>query len=392
MTTPSISIAKPAKVTPGRVQYVQTRKSVSASTATTANPGWDYTVKYTKGENLPNYWHLKNQGRLIPHTSFTQTSSIQGLTPSNYYEKRADGRIAYIYPYCAATEDYDMFNSGVYHAVDSAYAQAMVQRAAANIANKGWDGLTFASELPKLKQMFAKTAKRMGRLHRDYREGKTLQRLKRSGKDIHHDLNSLWLEGRYGWRTLAYDVRDLSEAITEFDAKRKIWTERSGYGYTDNDSNSGTYEWASSFMHWSDSIVTDHSIRGAVGAEFTPSRVTLDPVTTAWERVPYSFIVDWVINVGDTLAATKLQLLSNAITASWGVKSVTTRTIRFYAEAKAGCIVTYDNTYTTVNELVKRVPTSISMRPSIKGTMIDPSYLLDLKALIRGGKPGSQRR
>lgn len=352
----------------------------------------DWKERQTWGQNVPSYWERKNKGLLIPHTNFQQKESVQSIAPSYYYELRQPGNyLTEMWNYSHAMQTLAKFTSEVLHTVDTAYSDAMVQRSAANIANKGWDGLTFASELPDLKRMFTKTAKRMGRLHDDYRKGKYKKRLKGFGKDTYQDFNNLWLEGRYGWRTLAYDVRDLNEAIRDYDEKRRIWTERSGYSYSDVDNSSGTTSWNAVNLQWTQEDRTEHSVRGAVAADFKPARVTLDPVNTAWELVPYSFVVDWVINVGETLASTKLLMLANDVTASVGVKSVSTRTVTTVAEPKGTSEVTYNETYTCTNTLVRRYPTSISMRPSITGRLIDSKLVLDLIALTRGGKKPLRR-
>lgn len=37
-------------------------------------------------------------------------------------------------------------------------------------------------------------------------------------------------------------------------------------------------------------------------------QITFNPVQTAWELIPYSFVVDWFINVGDVISARSLEL------------------------------------------------------------------------------------
>lgn len=379
------------KSTPQSTTWTQTTVN-QYGTTTVFNRQYDWTSLETSGQTVPSYWDRKNKGLLIPHTWFRQAESQQSINPASYYEKRSNG-------YVITMENYSFFNNYQsefrdlpVHIPDTAYSHAMLQRAAANIANKGWDGLTFASELPDLKRMFTKTAKRMGRLHEAARSGKLSKHFKdKKGQDIVKNFQDLWLEGRYGWRTLAYDVRDLNDAVRDWDSKRKIWTERSGYSYYDTDTSSGTVSWNSSNLEWSIEDRTEHSIRGAVAADFQPARVTLDPVNTAWELVPYSFVVDWVLNVGETLASTKLLLLAKDVTASVGVKSTHVRTATVNAVAKPGAIVNYTENYSCTNTLSNRYPSSISMSPSLTGRLLDPNLVLDMRALINGRKKPLRR-
>lgn len=380
------------KITPDNQSWTQTIVNQYGQTSIYSR-SYDWTSLGTYGQTVPNYWDRKRRGLLIPHTWFRQQSSTQQISPANYFERRANGvDIVTMENYSFFHETVSAFRDTPYHIPDAAYADAMLQRAAANIANKGWDGLTFAAELPDLKRMFVKTARRMGRLHEAYRQGKLSKHFKdKKGQDIAKNFQDLWLEGRYGWRTLAYDVRDLNDAIMHYDEKRRIWTERSGYSYSDHDVTTGSVSWVSSNLEYTIEDRTEHSIRGAVAADFKPARVTLDPVNTAWELVPYSFVVDWVFNVGETLASTKLLMLANDVTASKGVKSSHTRTATVNAVAKPGCIVNYTETYVCVNELVNRYPSQISMRPSATGRLLDSNLVLDLRALVGGGKKPLRR-
>jgi hypothetical protein len=346
----------------------------------------------TLGVNIPNYWELKSKGSLIPHTVFHQDEAEHIIVPSNYFQ-RIGGNTAEHKNYAAAVSTFSQLLPGVAHVPDTAYAQAMVQQAAANIANAGWDGLTFASEIPSLRRMFVKTARRMKRLHTRFYGGDVqkamLKRRRSKGNDF--SFNDLWLEGRYGWRTLAYDLRDLDDAVRSYDAKRKIWTERSGYSISQSSSSSSSLKWSAGYIDCESTTVTESSIRGAIAAEFRPSRVTLDPINTAWELIPYSFVVDWFLGVGNALATSKLLMLAKAHTASIGVKSVSTRTSNVTCRPDPGDEMTYNDSYVGICTEVQRTPTAIQIRPAFTGRILDGNLLLDLRALVSGGKKPLRR-
>jgi hypothetical protein len=352
----------------------------------------DYYSLRTLGVNVPNYWDLKSKGKLIPHTHFMQDENVQAIAPTDYYQKIGNNVWEHR-NYSAAINQFGQLLTGIHHVPDTAYAQAMVQQAAANIANAGWDGLTFASELPSLRRMFSKTAKRMRRLHTRYYGNDVQKRMlkRRRSKGGDFSFNDLWLEGRYGWRTLAYDLRDFDDAVRDYDGKRKIWTERSGYTISQSSTTEQSDKWSAGFLNCSTTTTTHSSIRGAVAAEFSPSRVTLDPLNTAWELIPYSFVVDWFLGVGNALATSKLLMLASDHTASIGVKSVSERTAITTCIPDPGDEMIYTETYVGRYTRSQRTPTAIQIRPALTGRILDGNLLLDLRALVAGGKKPLRR-
>jgi hypothetical protein len=130
-----------------------------------------------------------------------------------------------------------------------------------------------------------------------------------------------------------------------------------------------------------------------VAALIKPAQFIVDPLQTAWELTPYSFVLDWVLNVGDALAATKLKYLASAYTASQGAKSVTTRTATVVAEKRVGYVhMAYIERYSGLFTKVTRYPTGISMQPSFTGRELSSDLVLDLRALVKGGKTPFARR
>lgn len=326
----------------------------------------------THGNNTRNFSKLKREGKLIRHTAFNQ-KSVQCSPGIGSYSQTNTGGSVLSWDNCGWLST-DLHNTSIMHNPDTAYASAAVQNAAAAIMSEGWDALTFASELPKLKDMFQKSARKIVKLAKLPRK---------QGFRGWRQLGDAWLEGRYGWRTLAYDIRDLDDAIRNYDKNRLIWTERQGYNDSYSATGSETWNWAAGdlLLDWQDD--TEHSIRGSVAAEIQPARFQVDPLQTGWELVPYSFVVDWVLNVGQALAATKLLALSKATTASIGIKSVSTR----IANGTAGGTnsgfthLSWNESYYSRVEQVTRNPTVIPVRPLLTGRAATADLLLDLRAL-----------
>jgi hypothetical protein len=115
--------------------------------------------------------------------------------------------------------------------------------------------------------------------------------------------SKLWLEARYGWRTLIYDLEDLNDAIRNFDDKRKRWSERAGTSYQTVTTSSTNISGAYFNIIRNNTLYWDVSVRGSVVADIQLQRFRANPIQTAWELIPYSFVLDWFIGVGDALSA-----------------------------------------------------------------------------------------
>ena len=332
--------------------------------------------KIVQGVDTPNFRKRKARGELLPHTSwfqlecehdFIQGGSLNGIRNSDGLTWNSTGWWPNTTP---------LHINDVVHAPDDAYVMSEIQRAASAIAGAGHDSLTSLAEAKQLKRMFENTAKTLRRIHRNV---KSL-----SPSDIH----SAWLEGRYGYRTLAYDIRDLNEAVNHFDEKRRIWTEKSGYSYTESTDTTHRVTWTSRWIDFDINDTTEHSVRGAVAALVQPQRFRVNPLVTGWELTRLSFVLDWAISVGDVLGAIELLALAKATTASAGTFSRTTRTVVTTSTARPGWTV-QDSSQPSYNGVVTRTvrtPMSISLRPTLRGRVIRPDQVLDLTSIFRAHK------
>jgi hypothetical protein len=115
----------------------------------------------------------------------------------------------------------------------------------------------------------------------------------------------MWLEGRYGWRTAYLDAIALYDVLTQqFKLRSRGWDEVSGTTatYWDRDVWAVTDQCGYTVrLH----LVTDWVIRS--GSLFEVSldlpNLGFNPAVTAWELIPYSFVVDWFLDVGESIQA-----------------------------------------------------------------------------------------
>lgn len=341
------------------------------------------------GKDIPDFHLRKERGDLLPHTAFNHFErSLTYVNPRYVSSRRlSDGD----------TRDYENFNpfavmtNGgepfLYHQPDMAYAGAELQRAAANIMSEGFDALTFFAEWNKTVDMFRSMSRRLQLLSTN--RGRI-----RSAKELYR----LWLEGRYGWSILARDAQSIHSALADFDENRNIWSNRSGY--TTFDSSEKTYSTSSATAGLSyvftEKAHTEHSIRGSVTAMIEVSRFRTSLPNTLWETLPLSFVVDWVLTVGNAINSASLSLLSEGVTASIGHRSESNVSNSVAYEPSLGWELLSHNAELCKYRVVakSRIPKVIPLVPQVSGRLLRPSQLLDLSAIVklRGALNLPQRR
>jgi len=131
-----------------------------------------------------------------------------------------------------------------------------------------------------------------------------------SPKDIisGKSLANRWLEYQYGWKPLMGSVYDGIQQIQRgFRAKEMIFRSSS----TASDSASKSYRENANFGTFMECLKTSsvsarttyrYKVTSAV-IDKIDSAGLLNPVSIAWELVPFSFVVDWFVPVGNVLSA-----------------------------------------------------------------------------------------
>jgi len=149
---------------------------------------------------------------------------------------------------------------------------------------------------------------------RRLRAAKTAKQVARAGSDA-------WLEYRYGWQPILMDCESIGKEVKAradaSNAVRKRKVSRAGAA----ENRSGSKAWSSEgvpYKSWGTSglATTKVSVRCSAGVLYDQTVNTAlksldktlgvrpsDLPATFWETVPYSFVVDWFVNVGDWIQA-----------------------------------------------------------------------------------------
>lgn len=137
---------------------------------------------------------------------------------------------------------------------------------------------------------------------RDVRRGRMPRNLGNLKFGTVRKMSDLWLNWRYGWRPLCSDLYGMTMDLVNTPPRE----ERISVSRTVTHSLSGDgvkygipFEWDAS-MHstcklWA--TVDSHLLRTGNGYGL------VNPLSLAWEVIPYSFVVDWFLPIGTTLAS-----------------------------------------------------------------------------------------
>lgn len=337
---------------------------------TTGLHSYDYIKTY--GQCTNNYHKRVARGELIAHTLFKQFKSVgKSSHPSgnwtwdNGWAKTVMRGSPGIPP--KATSSYQCPSEiELQQIADSLDYGYNLQKAAADIyTRKSHDTLTFLAELHKTRDMFKNMLIRLVNVKRN---------LKKPPKYWDKTLSSWWLEARYGWRPLLYDIQDINEVLksTIQHNSRQVARSRYSNNWTNTASDTIIVKWNGSLESWdveqeiNESIVTGTS--ASIAADFfSKSQWQFNLPRTAWETIPYSFVVDWVINVGQAIEALSLTTLADKYVASGGyyvqlTRDITENAVNFRNDYTGN--ISFKSNYTSTMKF--REPTRVPILPQTR--------------------------
>lgn len=190
-------------------------------------------------------------------------------------------------------------------AFDEDIIQYVVNGAAADAKAAAWDALTAAAEAAESAALLAQTVKRFFRFA--MKLGYKAKKKARKPGDAIREFNSLWLEYRYGWMPMVYDAQDIATALA---SKAEAGDILRGRSYQQTELKD-TVRWSSDpsgveLREHVQNMKGTRTYRGKAYSRVTSSsraKFGRDISLTAWEKVPFSFVVDWFVDVNSYIQA-----------------------------------------------------------------------------------------
>lgn len=329
----------------------------------------DYSGRLARKELLPltpfyhGYYSWKASGDIRTETNYTD-----GNTSASYYAVGAGETPQHGIAGKTRLKPSDL---ELYASVKE--YDKLAQAAAAGIYSTGYDALTFVAELHKVAGLFRNFVRQVISLIKN-------------GKVPRAD--KMWLEGRYGWRILYYDMKSIEELIRSIgDEASEIVRRHASSGrveriVTDYPISGATYE---GNIEVTQVIEIKH--RGTVAAKYKPSAVVFNPALTAWELMTFSFVIDWIIAIGQWIESLSFLAVQQEHFAAGGyyitatgighVSNLSWLDSPYSDRSYGGHLWSNCNSYAYIK---RRVPTSVSLIPQME-IDLDLPKVLDLVAL-----------
>lgn len=326
----------------------------------------------TQGWNIPRFHARRKRGELLPQTPFNQ------------YKEEGDCTGHYDMNYLVSQGVYDQWWAGEGNFIPFtdwivSYSEAeallpsmdkkFVQAAAADIySGNGHDTLTFLAELASVRRMFLSTGKQLLRLQ--------FPKTKKQ-------LASNWLEGRYGWRPLYGDIKSIHAAISSYNDRRTRFASKKGNKQSWSEGSTWvTGAGTNNQLRFSKSDRINIGVRGCVTADIDVPKFQFNPVRTAWELVPYSFVLDWFVNVGTAISAASFMSLQSAYSASVGSYVEIERSFKCEFEQVTNTAWgTFIEVGTDKFTIERRIPCGVPLIPQTS-LNLNPYKVIDLLGMI----------
>lgn len=353
------------------------------------------------GTKTLDYWSRLKAGDLLPLTSWIKTEMYGKCTGTYDKTRNSDGYRSRIDGFAGYRAWYPSYPALFPDVFLKANTFDLTQKAAANAYTKGFDAGTFLAEAGKTIRMFSNAGRSLYSFTKKYltkelmaekhllklesrldaRRVADLMKQPQALLDLAQDA---WLGARYGIRPLIYDLEGLQDAVISFDKQRSRYSSSSKdvmnppAVQTVSVSNEGEFKLRRTQTH-----TCSMSMRGLVVADIKPAQYRFNLVTTAWELVPYSFVVDWFFDVGQALEALSFLTVADRHYAANGYKIECSSTDSYAAEdwiAGWSGDVRQDSQFKAT--YIARKPTFVSSLPQTK-LNINTLKVIDSVALLR---------
>lgn len=172
-------------------------------------------------------------------------------------------------------------------------------------------------------------------------KGATKRYNKSAYRDASQAASNLWLETRYGWLPLMKDVEDAVSTLQDTleDPKNKIARVKAKVAFPKVVERPYVHyptDFYGMQLWWDLTIEREMTFRAiwrcSANDVDLPARFGLiNPLEVAWELVPFSFVADWFLPIGDYLSHLDGSFRFNHLGGTYGGKSISKTTNRYSA-------------------------------------------------------------
>jgi hypothetical protein len=232
------------------------------------------------------------------------------------------------------------FPTHVYSSIDGAKILSAIEQCKSQAVLKSYRDFDALTELAQMKQTskeFGSCARavssRLGKFS-EYHNRLTTYRfwslltpkdMLRHASTYVRKVGSIWMAYRYFLMPLVYSLRDLEVATRDplfTHDKAAITIKPDSFQPVVNTSLPRISRWTTG------SVTVRASVACAYHNGSMPfaAKVAMNPLLTAWELIPYSFVIDWFVNIGDAIKLNLSMNYAEEVAACWSIRTKTTTT------------------------------------------------------------------
>lgn len=217
--------------------------------------------------------------------------------------------------------------------------------------------------------------------------------MRKVGEAPAREQSNFWLAVEYGFKPLVGDMKNLGRYFGNEGMKRGTFIKKSKSdkgGFTDVFSTSHTLS-LGRVVRINTTVTAEVQKRAiAMGLTSHVPHLYIGPLTTAWDAVFYTFVLDWFLNIYDVLNLIETQGDTYHRVSAIGT-SVKITSVSDYVATSSGTLSTFavSGRYTSSYESVSRVPLGPSFIPSFYSAKkaFSLGHMLNLVALMRQTRP-----
>lgn len=298
------------------VFYTGSRRTKDPDGWPSANQSRSLTISRSSLETTsdtvtPGYFAKVKKGQVLPVNPFS-TSKWEVMTDKLFVNAGVRGPKDILGYHSFVTYDYNgPFTSSLPSdsflppATSQFNTVAMGQQALEKARSRAWDAMTTVAELGKTQSLLVQALSSLRRRTELILDamGRRSRRRRPTYGELLSEFSSMWLEARYGWRLLYFDIVAVQEAVGSLGDVNDIVR----YTVTqDRELDTVFTPWYNPaghlFTRWKVEGRSKCRVGTLLEVELNAD-IQFDPLVTVYELIPFSFVVDWFLTTGSIVQA-----------------------------------------------------------------------------------------